>query len=113
MSSGYDSGGIACALLDRGIDFKAYIYSGEEDQGVLEARRRLVPYENFTPDAALIPWLRDAIDNEHYTIVCDGQMLSKTVLQDGPTTGAATMAKMARADGRRGSVSRPDERQTR
>src|SRR6185369_10797237 len=32
LSSGYDSGGIACALLAQGIDFKAFIFEGEENR---------------------------------------------------------------------------------
>jgi len=105
LSSGYDSGGIACALLDKGIDFKAYIFAGEESREILAARHRLVTHEYFVPDSSLVEWLGDNIDNERYTIVCDGELTSMKVLDDGATLGVATIAKVASAEGRRVSLS--------
>jgi len=105
LSSGYDSGGIACALRNQGINFKAYIFAGDEDREILEARHRLVTHEYFLPDASLVPWLSDNIDNEPYTIVCDGELTSMKVLDDGATLGVATIAKAARSEGRQVSLS--------
>ena len=59
LSSGYDSGGIACALLNRGVDFKAYSFAGGEQAEVLAARHRLVLHERFVPDVSLMPWLKE------------------------------------------------------
>ena len=73
LSSGYDSGGIACALLKLGVEFKAYVYSRDENVEVLGARRRLVPHEEFRPDLALLKWLEAHIDNEPNTIVNDSR----------------------------------------
>jgi asparagine synthetase B (glutamine-hydrolysing) len=101
LSSGYDSGGIACALLKLGIDFKAYVYTGEENLSILERRRRLVHHEEFHPDFALLEWLREHIDNEPYTILYDGEVLGTRVLDDGASLGLATMAKLAQAEGRK------------
>jgi len=101
LSSGYDSGGIACALLNLGVDFKAYIYVGDENLDVLEQRRQLVPHEDFRPDFALLEWLRNNIDNEPYTILCDGRLLDMRVLDDGAALGVATFANLAKAEGRR------------
>ena len=48
LSSGYDSGAIACELLKQKIDFRAYIIQGFEDREVLKQRMRLIPdYEYF------------------------------------------------------------------
>jgi asparagine synthetase B (glutamine-hydrolysing) len=105
LSSGYDSGGIACALLNQGVDFKAYIFAGEENREILAARDRLVKHEYFLPDVSLIRWLSDNIDNEPYSIVCDGQITSMKVLNDGATLGIATIAKLASAEGRKVSLS--------
>jgi len=105
LSSGYDSGGIACALRNQGVDFKAYIFAGDENREILEARHRLVSHEYFLPDATLVPWLSDNIDNEPYTIVCDGELTSMKVLDDGATIGVATIAKAARSEGRQVSLS--------
>lgn len=101
MSSGYDSGGIACELLRLGVDFKAYVYIGDEDASVLQWRLARVPHETFTPDRSLLPWLHAQIDNEPYTILCDGQTLGMRILDDGAALGVATMAQLAQRDGRK------------
>ena len=101
LSSGYDSGAIACALLNRSLEFKAYIFGGNEHRDVLDARHELVNYEYFQPDFGLIPWLIDNIDNEPYTIVCDTGPVSTKVLDDGATLGLATIARLAASQGRR------------
>jgi asparagine synthetase B (glutamine-hydrolysing) len=101
LSSGYDSGAIACAMLKLGVDFKAYMYLGDENIDVLRQRQQLVQYEEFTPDFALVDWLRNNIDNEPYTIVNDGELVNKRVLDDGAALGGATMAKLAKAEGRK------------
>jgi asparagine synthetase B (glutamine-hydrolysing) len=101
LSSGYDSGGIACALLRMGVEFKAYIHIGGENMDVLGSRRRLLPHEEFKPDFALLDWLRANIDNEPYTIYYDGHLLDMRVLDDGAALGVATMARLAKADGRK------------
>jgi hypothetical protein len=87
--------------LERGVPFKAYVFRGEENATVLEARQRLLTHEVFLPELDLIDWLAANIDNEPYTIVCDGKPVSKNVLNDGATVGVATIAKIARSDGRR------------
>jgi len=105
LSSGYDSGALACALLRQGIEFKAYVYAGDEHPGVLDARRALVPHQDFGPDRSLALWLANNVDNEPYTIVCDSGPVSTKVLDDGATLGLATIAKLARDDGRRVAIS--------
>jgi asparagine synthetase B (glutamine-hydrolysing) len=101
LSSGYDSGAIACALLKLTVDFKAYIYAGDENVDVLQRRRQLMPHQEFTPDFALLDWLSDNIDNEPYTMMWDGQVVEMSVLDDGAALGVATIAKLARAEGRK------------
>lgn len=105
LSSGYDSGGIACALMGRGVSFKAYSYAGSEASGVLAARHRLVAHERFVPDPGLAPWLRDHVDNEPYTIVCDGVPTSMRLLDDGAAVGLATICRAAGGEGRRIALS--------
>jgi asparagine synthetase B (glutamine-hydrolysing) len=105
LSSGYDSGGIACAMLALGIDFKAFIFEGDEHAQVLLDRSALVAHEYFLPDRNLHAWLRDVIDNEPYTIVSDGRTVSTTVLDDGATVGLATFARIASSEGRRIALS--------
>lgn len=42
LSSGYDSGAIACSLIKNKIDFKAYIIEAREDKGILKQRIKLL-----------------------------------------------------------------------
>lgn len=44
LSSGYDSGAIACELLKQKVDFKSYSIVGQEDEEVLMERAKLVPH---------------------------------------------------------------------
>jgi asparagine synthetase B (glutamine-hydrolysing) len=105
LSSGYDSGGIACALLEHGVTFKAFIYAENEERNVLAARAARVPHEYFVPDPALRSWLRDNVDNEPYTIQVDGKTTSMRVLDDGATLGLATFARAAAGEGRKVALS--------
>jgi asparagine synthase (glutamine-hydrolysing) len=105
LSSGYDSGALASELLKQRVDFKAYIYAGDEYEPVLDARRGLLLYENFVPDHALVDWLQTNVDNEPYTIVCDAGVVATKLLDDGATLGLATIAKLASAEGRRVALS--------
>jgi asparagine synthetase B (glutamine-hydrolysing) len=105
LSSGYDSGAIACALLDRKVPFKAFIYAGSESPAVIAARCDRVPHERFSPDAALCSWLRQHVDDEPYTIVSDGVPTTMRVLDDGATLGVATIARLGAAEGRKVALS--------
>jgi asparagine synthetase B (glutamine-hydrolysing) len=105
LSSGYDSGGIACALLNRDVRFKAYSYAGSEASEVLAARHRLVAHEDFMPRHELASWLQEHVDNEAYTIVCDGEPTSMRLLDDGAAIGLATICHAASREGRRIALS--------
>ena len=101
LSSGYDSGGIACALRALNVEFKAYVFAGNENHDVLDARRRLVAHEDFALDAGLAGWLEAHMDNEAYTIRYNGETTSMRVLDDSATLGTATLASLASAEGRK------------
>jgi asparagine synthetase B (glutamine-hydrolysing) len=101
LSSGYDSGGLACALTGLGIRFKAYVYERGESPAVLKQRCRSVNCEQFIPERPLLDQLRLCVDNEPYTIEYDGRRLGMSVLDDGATLGVATIARLARTEGRK------------
>ena len=42
LSSGYDSGGIACELNAQGVNYKSYSLLGNEDKKILEERMRII-----------------------------------------------------------------------
>lgn len=97
LSSGYDSGAIACELLKQGVDFKAFSFYGSEDRDVLESRLKLVKeFEFFQPVKTQLP-----IDNERYTILYKGQQTDMHVLDDGGVYGVATICEKAQKEGRK------------
>jgi asparagine synthetase B (glutamine-hydrolysing) len=105
LSSGYDSGGIACALLQQNVSFKAFAFAASENRDILDARLARLPHEFFVPDAELRPWLHAHIDNEPYSIICEGVPTGMHVLDDGATLGLATFARAAAAEGRKVALS--------
>jgi asparagine synthetase B (glutamine-hydrolysing) len=42
LSSGYDSGGIACELLRQNVEFKSYTFSRNENASIIDARVKLI-----------------------------------------------------------------------
>jgi len=97
LSSGYDSGAIACEMLKQGIDFKAYVFKGSEDKEVLDKRLKLVKdYEYFEPKRYDLP-----IDNEPYTILYDGVKTDMMLLDDHAVFAVATICDKARQEGRK------------
>ena len=98
MSSGYDSGAIACALLKLGIPFKAYIFKGLENQAILKEREKLVNYEYFTTQDEVWKILKDKINNKRYTIKYEGKVTDMRILDDGGAKGVGTIAKLGKED---------------
>jgi len=80
LSSGYDSGGIACALLNRGVAFKAYSFAGNEASGVLRRQASRVAHEDFVPDPQPGCVAGEHVDTSPTTIVCDGVPTSMRLL---------------------------------
>jgi asparagine synthetase B (glutamine-hydrolysing) len=109
LSSGYDSGAIACSLLKAGVPFKAFAFQGREDRVVLEARLALCSrYELFEPEADVKKQLTDlygVADNEKYTIYYDNKETTMRLLDDGGIYGVATYSKFANEEGRKVALS--------
>lgn len=109
LSSGYDSGAIACALLRLGVPFKVYSFLGSEDRRVLDDRLKLVPESQlFKPSPlvrAYLAWLYGDADNEKYAIHYDGIETKMRLLDDGGVYGVATYSMLARDEGRKVSLS--------
>lgn len=102
LSSGYDSGAIACELLRQGVDFKAYSFIGQESKRILEQRLGMIKdHEYFRPDPKAKEILGQRIDNEKYTIFYDGKETDMRALDDGGIYGMATICMLASAQGRR------------
>lgn len=106
LSSGYDSGAIACELLKQGINFKAYSFLGQETKDILEKRLALIKeHEYFKPLPEVKELLKQRIDNEKYTILYDGKETDMHALDDGGIYGMGTICMLANLEGRKVTLS--------
>ena len=61
LSSGYDSGAIACELLNQNLDFKSYTIMGPEDKKIINERIKLIPNHEV-----IYLTQQEYNDNKHY-----------------------------------------------
>lgn len=102
LSSGYDSGAIACELLNQGVNFKAYSFQGHENKDVLKKRLSLIKdHEYFKPLSNMKELLKQRIDNEKYTIFYDGVETTKHALDDGGIYGVGSICMLGNLEGRK------------
>lgn len=102
LSSGYDSGAIACQLLQLNIPFKAYSFKGQENQEVLEKRLSMIKeHEYFDPIPEVKELLKQRIDNEKYSIFYDGKETDMQALDDGGIYGVGTICMLGNLEGRK------------
>lgn len=99
LSSGYDSGVIACALIKQAVDFKAYIIPASEDREVLEARMKLVPHYEYLGRAEdfrqELDWIKTGIEDFKYKV---GKQSVKT---DSASLGLSHICRLAHREGRK------------
>ncbi len=99
VSSGYDSGAIACVLLKLGVNFKAYMLPGYEDQNILEQRMKLLSdfeYFDKPTDFAQEPeWVKNNIEDFAYKIP------NKNLKNDSASLGLSKMSRAAHSEGRK------------
>ncbi len=98
LSSGYDSGAIACELLKQKVDFKSYIIQGREDSEVLKQRMKLVPnceYFGRPEDFSEEPdWIRTQIEDFKYKI-------PQSLKKDSASLGLSKICREAHGEGRK------------
>lgn len=99
LSSGYDSGAIACELLKQHVDFKAYIVQAHEDKDVLINRMKLLSnYKyldrsegfNEEPD-----WIKNNIEDFKY------KLPKKSIKNDSASLALSKICRLAQAEGRK------------
>lgn len=102
LSSGYDSGAIACELLRQGVDFKSYSIVGPENQNILQQRVNLIPNHeliNLTHDEY------KAVQSELNTYCEDftykDKFLNYNIKGDKASMGLGAICSRAREEGRR------------
>ena len=100
VSSGYDSGAIVVALQKLGVEFKAYLIKGREDQAVLEARMNLLPdyeymdeTENFKEE---LDWIHHNVEDFRYKL-----KTKKRLSDDSAALGLSRICRKAHSEGRK------------
>lgn len=100
LSSGYDSGAIACELLKEGVNFKSYMIEGKEDRDVLTDRMKLLSNyeyinnsENYNEER---DWIRTKVEDFKYKI-----KTKESLRKDSASLGLSKICRKAHADGRK------------
>lgn len=99
LSSGYDTGAIACELIKQGIDFKAYIVEGREDAKILDQRMKLLKDYEFIPRSESFKdekeWLETNVEDFKYK---GGE---GSIRGDSASLALSKIARHAHAEGRK------------
>ncbi len=95
LSSGYDSGAIACELINQKIDFKAYSVVGREDKQILNERSQLVPNHQYITDFKQeLDWLKTNVEDFKYKI-------NQEFKKDTAAQALSAMCRQGQMEGRR------------
>lgn len=108
LSSGYDSGGISCALKNLNLDYSIFSIPKNENQGIL-AQREAVAYPvepTFViPEENELDLLRQHIysttDDFMYQIWMNKQWSTSSMYSDNATLGIAKICSLAKQSGNR------------
>lgn len=99
LSSGYDTGAIACALNKLDIDYKAYIIEGREDKKILEKRMKLIKnYEfidNTTSFKDEVNWINDNVEDFKY------KTAEESIKNDKASPALSLICRRAHSEGRK------------
>jgi asparagine synthetase B (glutamine-hydrolysing) len=105
LSSGYDSGAIACELLRQGVPFASYSIKGDEIDDVFESRIRLTGGRELrvSTDAYALErqWLKTSCEPYNYHRETGLRLHVEDVRDDPGAIGASLIHRAARAEGRR------------
>lgn len=91
MSSGYDSGAMACEMLRQGVKFKVFSIMNNENHYVLEDRLQ------WFPDKAVISFMNKE-DYERLYVFLDGK-INPVAMKDPASPGVAFMFEQAAKEG--------------
>lgn len=101
VSSGYDSGAIACALNKLGVDFKAYVIEAREDKKILKERMDLLKNHEFLNSKVSFKdektWVYKNVEDFRYT----GKIKKWGLRTDSASLGLSKICRMAHAEGRK------------
>lgn len=112
LSSGYDSGAIACALSRQGVDFKAFSFTKNEDKDVLRARLELLGKRTPTEELTMsmqdynenLDFLTSYAEPGNYSIASTRlpQIINnRSFLNDNASIGLSMICSRAKNEGRK------------
>jgi len=102
MSSGYDSGAIACELQKQKINFKAYSIINNENKDVLTARLKLISLtEPFTLTPEEFRIWKTEIQSNCENFCYNDHLMSYDIKKDQASMGLSAICSRARKEGRR------------
>ena len=104
LSSGYDSGAIACELLQQGITFNSYSIPARENIDVLSGRVKLIPHNKLLAISkpeflAEKKFLLDASEPYSLPPCLPHRPKGYTVTSDSGAVGTGVVCRQAQADG--------------
>lgn len=105
LSSGYDSGAIACELLRQSVSFASYSIRGDEVDDVLHERLRLTGGQVLPVSPEMCArerhWLQEWCEPYDYHHETGLQLHAQDMRDDSGAIGTSLIHRAARADGRR------------
>lgn len=106
LSSGYDSGSIACELIDQNIKFTAYTIMGQEDRHVMEERRKYlnkhgcdITIANSSKKVQALEHINKFVEEYYYVTYCSRSDYNERhfrLHQDNGSAGISMICKMAK-----------------
>lgn len=102
LSSGYDSGAIACELQKQGANFKAYSITNNENEAVLQERLRLIKNTEafFLQPQEFQTWKKELNSNCENFEYNDG-FRNYNIKKDQASMGLSAICNRANGEGRR------------
>ncbi|MEY4572255.1 MAG: hypothetical protein RLZ10_1481 [Bacteroidota bacterium] len=111
LSSGYDSGAIACELLKQNIEFKSYSFYNNENRDVLDSRRNLIDsvassesvLTNKQEESSQLNYLLSKAEPGYYYIYSNrhDKVYNHSYLDDRASIGLGIICSYARKEGRK------------
>jgi len=98
LSSGYDSGAIACELLNQSLEFKSYTIVGPENKKIIDKRINIIPnHEVISLTRREYDNIKQYIDKECENFIYKGYDIKK----DKASIGLASICSRAKQENRR------------
>jgi asparagine synthetase B (glutamine-hydrolysing) len=102
MSSGYDSGAIACELEKQGVNFKAYSITNNENEAILlERLKRIRSTESFVLSGDELQIHKTELKNYCENFSYSDHIMGYDIKKDQASFGLAAICNRAQKEGRR------------